>query len=275
MKKRPPLLWEELTMEGFERLRKTMDMVILPVGSTEQHGPHLPLNTDTLNCYEVAKRLSMETGVVVAPPIQYGCSQGHAGFPGTISLRPETLMKVVAEVCGWFYQWGFKKVLILNGHFWNASSLGCALENLRYDYPDIQVKTINWWEHGPEEYILGDSPNMFADSLGPHANVGETSCVLALRPELVEMKRAVDEPEKKVFFYYRTEQVSRSGVGGRPTLATREKGEEILRRTVEKLKPLIERALSERVPYPGKSTKTTPQSGRRAKGARLKDQAEH
>jgi creatinine amidohydrolase len=83
-----PILWEELTWKDVDILTKTMKMAIIPTAACEQHGTHLPLSVDTIDCYEVAKRVSAKTGVPVVPPLTYGCSQSHGNFPGTLSLRP-------------------------------------------------------------------------------------------------------------------------------------------------------------------------------------------
>ena len=82
-----------------------MKMVIIPIGSCEQHGPHLPLvRTDTIDCYEVAKRVSAKTGVPVIPPITYGCSQNHGDFPGTLAIRPETMIRMICDIAEWLYR---------------------------------------------------------------------------------------------------------------------------------------------------------------------------
>jgi len=80
-----PVLWEELSWKDVESISQTMEMVIVPTGACEQHGPHLPSAVDTIDCYEVAKkRVSAKTGVPVVPPLMYGCSQSHGKFPGTL-----------------------------------------------------------------------------------------------------------------------------------------------------------------------------------------------
>jgi creatinine amidohydrolase len=79
-----PVLWEELSWKDIENLTKTMNIVIVPVGACEQHGPHLPLGVDTIDCYEIAKRVSGMAGEPVVPPIMYGCSQSHRKFTGRL-----------------------------------------------------------------------------------------------------------------------------------------------------------------------------------------------
>ena len=138
-----PVLWEELSWKEIENLTKTMDMVIVPVGTCEQHGPHLPLAVDTIDCYEIAKRVSAKTGVPVIPPMMYGCSQSHGKFPGTLSIRPETMIRMLSELAEWLYKSNIRKILFLNGHMWNWGPLYSARENIRYDYPDLQVRVLD------------------------------------------------------------------------------------------------------------------------------------
>lgn len=105
-----------------------MDMVIVPVGACEQHGPHLPLAVDTIGCYEIAKRVSGKTGVRVVPPMMYGCSQSHGKFPVTLSIRPETMTRMICEIAEWLYKSNIRKILLLNGHMWNWCPLYSARE---------------------------------------------------------------------------------------------------------------------------------------------------
>ena len=117
--KNKAILWEELNWKAIEGLTKSMKMVIIPIGACEQHAPHLPLAVDTIDCYEIAKRVSARTGVPVIPHITYGCSQSHGDFPGTLSLRPETRMRMICDIVEWLYRSGIRKILLLNGHMWN------------------------------------------------------------------------------------------------------------------------------------------------------------
>src|SRR5207249_1950386 len=113
-----PVLWERLTWEEIEALRRSgMEMTILPVGSTEQHGPHLSLEIDPRSAVQVAQAVSAATGVPVLPSLAYGCSLGHSRrWPGTIALSPHTLIDLVAEIGDWVIGAGFRRLLLLNGH---------------------------------------------------------------------------------------------------------------------------------------------------------------
>jgi len=169
-------------------------MVIVPIGACEQHGPHLPLAVDTIDCYEVAKRVSARTGVPVIPPVTYGCSQSHGDFPGTLSIRPETMMRMICDIVEWLYRGGIGKILLLNGHMWNWGPIYSARENIHYDFPDIQVRVLDWWAAKPDimTQSVKDCPVLLSYV---HANIGKTSCMLAVRPDLVNMADAVDEKD--------------------------------------------------------------------------------
>ena len=252
-----PILWEELTWKDVDELTRKMKMAIIPTAACEQHGPHLPLSVDTIDCYEVAKRVSERTGVPVVPPLTYGCSQSHGNFPGTLSIRPETMMRMICEISEWLYRSRIRKVLILNGHMWNWGPIYSARENLRYDFPDLQVRVLNWWETTPNTMakLVEDCP------VSPsyiHANIAETACVLAVRPDLVNMKQAIDEEDYDTFFEYRMDQYSTTGVVGRgATKATPKLGEELFQMVVDELVPMVEKALVEKNPRSRNSSNTS------------------
>lgn len=243
-----PILWEELTWTDVDKLTKTMNMAIFPTAACEQHGPHLPLSVDTIDCYEVAKRVSARTGVPVIPPLVYGCSQSHGDFPGTLSIRPDTMMRMICEIAEWLHRSRIRKLLILNGHMWNWGPIYSARENLHYDIPDMQVRILNWWETTPKTMakLVEDCPT-FPSYI--HANIAETACVLAARPDLVNMKDAVNEDDYETFFEYRMDDYSKSGVVGRgATDATPALGEKLFSMVVDELVPMVQSALKENNP---------------------------
>jgi len=118
-----PLLWQTLTWEETGSLRESgMNLCLLPVGATEQHGPHLGLGMDSRNATLVCEAVSRETGAPVLPTLSYGCSLGHSRrWPGTISLSPQTLIEMVVEIFDWLHSAGFKRLLLVNGHVGNAA----------------------------------------------------------------------------------------------------------------------------------------------------------
>ncbi|MDQ3836020.1 MAG: creatininase family protein [Thermoproteota archaeon] len=252
-----PILWEELTWKDVDEITRTMKMTIIPTAACEQHGPHLPLSVDTIDCYEVAKRVSERTRVPVVPPLTYGCSQSHGNFPGTLSLRPETMTRMICEIAEWLYRSRIRKVLILNGHMWNWGPIYSARENLRYDFPDLQVRVLNWWETTPNTMakLVEDCP-VFPSYI--HANIAETACVLAVRPDLVDMRKAIDEEDYETFFEYRMDHYSKTGVVGRgATKATPKLGHELFQMVVDRLVPMVEKALAEKNPRKRNSDENT------------------
>lgn len=246
-----PILWEELSWKDVQQLTKTMNMAIIPVASLEQHGPHLPLHVDTIDCYEVAKRVSAKTGVPVVPPFNYGSSGSHGNFPGTLSLSPETMTRVIVEIGEWLYKAGIRKIMILNGHMWNWGPMYCARDILREKFPDLQIRAQDWWSvtESVSKKLVRDCPATHGWGGYIHANEAETACVLAVRSDLVEMGKAVDEDDRATVFEYRSDRYTKSGVVGRAaTKATAKFGEKIFEEAATELAKLVEEGLKEELP---------------------------
>jgi creatinine amidohydrolase len=245
-----PVLWEWLTWEEIGALRAgSMDMAILPVGSTEQHGPHLSVNVDTLSADSVAKAVSAATGVPVLPVLPYGAAWGHTTkWPGTLSLSPQTLTAVVTEIAEWLYEASdFSRLLILNGHVTNFAPLRCALEAIRFKNPQMRVALRGVWEISPRvtaQYV--------ADAADWHANRAETSLMMARFPEGVRKERIVDDPDRtgELFFSYPVNRTSTAGATGSPSEATGSQGQQIFDWAVEDLAAQVRKALLEEPPFP-------------------------
>jgi len=244
-----PVLWERLTWEEIEALRRRgMDMTILPVGSTEQHGPHLSLEIDTVSAGRVAQGVSVATGVPVLPSLAYGCSLGHSRrWPGTIALSPHTLIDLVTEIGSWVIGAGFRRLLLLNGHVTNFAPLRCALEILRSRFDEAMVAVLNLHEISPRvrERYFGDAGDW-------HANAAETSLMLAISPESVRPDRlaAADDPDRTegLFFSHPVNRTSANGVTGSPSQASREDGARLYAWMVEDLTARVRAALVEKPP---------------------------
>ena len=123
-----PVLWQSMTWEEIATLRDSgMHTAILPVGATEQHGPHLTTAVDCITAEKLAHAVSAETGVPVLPTLPYGCSLGHSRrWPGTIALQPQTLIDCVVQIGEWCHAFAFKRFVIINGHVTNFAPLRCA-----------------------------------------------------------------------------------------------------------------------------------------------------
>jgi len=242
------LRWERLTWCEVARLRQRVDMAILPVGSTEQHGPHLSMDTDTLSAALVAEAVSARTGVPVLPPIPYGCSLGHSHrWPGTLAVEPETLIRLVTEVLSWAHAAGFRRLLILNGHVTNHAPLRCALEHLRARFDDCMVALRD----------LGDVSarvrnEYAADGEDWHANCAETALLLARAPDRVRLERLAeaDDPDRTsgLLFSHPVNRTSTNGVTGAPSRASAALGERLYDMLVDDLEVLVRTGLLETPP---------------------------
>ena len=146
-------------------------LLVLPLGSTEQHGPHLPLSTDTDIALELARRLAaVRPDVLIAPAVPYGSSGEHAGFPGTLSIGQSALENLVVELAR--SADAFAAVLIVSAHGGNALPLARAVSTLR-----AEGRAVRSWT--PTDHRVGDR------STDAHAGYGETSVMLAIRPSSV------------------------------------------------------------------------------------------
>ncbi len=200
-----------------------MDMCLLPIGATEQHGPHLPLNTDSVFATATCMYASAKTRVPMLPTLCYGCSLGHTDrWPGTLSLYPETLSTTVREIAGFLIRTGFKRLLIVNSHWGNTSSLRCAIDRLRFDHSGhFQIGLKNSFEF--TRSIWGQ---FIDDGEDFHANRAETALMLYLDEKSVRKEKIADDPDRtagKVFTYV-VPQTSTNGVTGHPSRATVEDG---------------------------------------------------
>lgn len=243
-----PVRWDEMTWSEIRGVTENgIDMVILPVGATEQHGLHLPTGVDTFSAEAVANGASAQTRIPVLPTIAYGCSLGHSKkWPGTLPLRPHTLATMVVEIAEWIESAGFKRLLILNGHVTNVAPLRCALENIRTDLPGMRIALRSIWEVSSKVEAM----YVCDGGLNWHANKAETSLMLHLRPELVSMGYAMDEPNRSegCFFSYTVAQESERGVVGKPSEATQADGRFILGQCVDSLVSHLRDALVEEPP---------------------------
>jgi creatinine amidohydrolase len=244
-----PVLWEWLTHEEIASMKADgMDMAILPVGSTEQHGPHLTLNVDTLSADKVAQGVSASTGVPVLPVLPYGSALGHTHkWPGTLSLSPSTLTSVVVEIGEWLWLGSsFSKLLILSGHVTNHAALRSALEILRYRHPEMSIAITGIWEISPRVAAA-----YTRDAKDWHANQAETSLMMALHPEAVRADRIEDDEDRTqgLFFSYPVDRTSLHGATGKPTLASVEDGTRLFSWAVEDLAAGVRAALMEKPPF--------------------------
>ena len=181
----------EMTWPGVaEAVKAGATTVILPLGATEQHGPHLPLGTDTIRATALADRLAerLGPGSLVAPALPFGCSDEHSGFPGLLGLEAETLACVVLDLARRLTHWGVRRLVLLSAHGGNREALDLALTLLRQELPDLEVRTNDHLETIAQAVLeVAHRDGISANALGLHAGEGETSEMLYLRPDLVHL----------------------------------------------------------------------------------------
>lgn len=172
-----------------DAVRAGATTVILPLGATEQHGPHLPLGTDTIRATALADRLAERLpGSLVAPPLPFGCSDEHSGFPGLLGLEVETLARVILDLARRLTGWGVRRLVLLSAHGGNGEALDLALTLLRQELPDLEVKTNDHLETIAQTVLeVARRDGIPMNALGLHAGEGETSEMLHLRPDLVRL----------------------------------------------------------------------------------------
>jgi creatinine amidohydrolase len=185
--KPPTVFLGEMANREVEAFLETRHTVIVPTGATEQHGPHGPLLTDVLIPQEVARRVAPRIGALVAPPINYALSYPHVGFTGLVQIRISTFMALIEDLCASFAASGFKRIIFLNGHYDNtyAIAYGCANAAEKMA-KDVKAFPVNYWDGLTAEEIAEWS----GLKNGLHANRAETSAVLAINPNLVDMEHA-------------------------------------------------------------------------------------
>lgn len=232
-----------------ERLKEGYDIAIVPTGSTEQHGPHLPLDTDIFDCYEIVKRAAMKVAddvkPVVAPPLYYGYSWHHMDFPGSITLREEVFIDVVTDVCKSLAHHGFKKILIVNGHGANNDPLHMVRYRIKTE-TDVFILDLYWFNLVRD--LIKDLKEA-KEFYSFHAGELETSVYLYLCRDKVRMDRAADlRPKVPLAEYVKTrivkiplrfKEVTEHGNYGYATLASKETGKKIVDTAVERLAELL------------------------------------
>jgi creatinine amidohydrolase len=222
----------------------TDKVVVVPLGSMEQHGHHLPLLTDTMGCIEIARRAEQELGdlALFTPMLWIGASDHHLGFPGTVSVHNATYTAMIEEILESLIGAGFRRIVLLNSHGGNAAPGGAALyevEMRHREETDLWLAMATWFSLAAPQIAAIDA---LEQKRVTHACELETSMILTLRPELVRLEaaRGAHTPFPSQFtsrvtvqrpFEFRSE----TGALGHPELGTAEKGEAMLQAGVEQV----------------------------------------
>lgn len=226
----------EYTSDDFKRNSEKINTIIIPIGSVEAHGHHLPLGTDIFSPRLFCKNINESMGekIWIAPEIPYGQSYDLSIYPGTVTMPSEIMAEYVYYVGKSFYENGLKNIIFFNGHGGNITALSLAAEKL---VPlGAAVMTINWW--------LDFSVDILTITEGQgHAGEDETSAILYYNEELVQMDKAMKNPNKQLIpvrFVDRGKTIFQDALTGDATLATVEKGDRIFKLLEEKIIERIE-----------------------------------
>jgi len=228
------MTWEEYRDEVSQRI------IILPVGSLEQHGPHLPLNVDVVIPTSLAKMVSEELNAMVLPPIAYGYKSQGGGqwFPGTTSLDGTTLINLTLDILRETYRHGGRRFLLLNGHYENVAFVTEAVYVFLRDADGARVVILSWWDQVSDAML----DELFAEAGFPgwemeHAAITETSLMQYFAPELVREDRIMDDQSERMptysIFPPPDDTIPKSGVPYKATYASREKGEKLAKHLVD------------------------------------------
>jgi creatinine amidohydrolase len=233
-------LWESLTMPGFEAMRRRTQTVILPIGSLEEHGPHLPLGTDAFHALEVARRVGDLRPVVVAPPVFYGMCRSTREHPGTVSISGDTLRALLMDAGREFFRQGLRNLMFISGHAGGThiSAMVEAGECLLAELPQAQVAVVNLLDLLRE--VLTEQPDLVKTKGDSHAGEVETAIMMAAYPQLVRGTASEEWPRFPKYVLVRDKRrYWPGGVWGNPAAASATQGEAILKAEVARLSNLI------------------------------------
>jgi len=229
---------DQLTMPEFAAGLSASKTVLIPVGATEEHGPHLPLGSDTFQAEDVCRRLAEQRPLFVAPAIPYGVCRSSGDHPGTLSLTTATLKALITDLVRSLYRQGLRNVVVLSGHAGgthNAALLDAG-ESLLQELPELRIAiaaehALVWRAHDGLVETPGDS----------HAGEIETSRMLATRPHLVKGSAPAERPAFPPFILVRDKRRCwPGGVDGNPAAASADKGRQLEALVVAALGRLVD-----------------------------------
>ncbi len=243
----------EMTWPEIRELDRERFVAVYPIASFEQHGDHLPMLTDTLECEGIAAAMDERVGdrIVVLPTQWLGYSFHHMRFGGSLTATSQTHVGLLVETIGGLVRAGFDKVLIVNGHGGNQADMRVALQDLRERHMEARVYGASWWEVAQPG--LDEVRTAGPDGSG-HAGETETSLMLHLYPHLVRGDRrarggvrAPSAHQGQVQRFHMLDEVSPRGHFGDPGAASAEKGERMLGAIVDSLCEIVDDILAGRL----------------------------
>lgn len=237
-----------------EAIQKGFTTVVIGVGSTEQHGPHLPTHTDAIIADTLTYRIALKLGnALQAQTIRVGCSDHHLSFPGTISLKRETLKAIIYDYVRSLSKHGFQTIIFIPTHGGNFESTQEAIEELQSKYPELKlIGCMDVWRFVTIEWQIATEFGISNEEAGAHAGEVETSQILAISKNQVREERfkpgyigPLGEETSKLVFEKGISALSEIGVIGNPTHADIKRGKIYLEKLVDYLVEDIKELLSQ------------------------------
>jgi creatinine amidohydrolase len=179
------MLLENLSYPEVELYLKKKDIILVPVGSVEQHSPYGLIGTDFITAEHVARQAGEAMDILVAPTLCYGVSPHHMAFPGTVSLSPDTLIAVVCDVVRSLVTHGFRKIILINGHGGNIAPIQVALVRLKAEGAPGSFKLTSWYALPGVSQICTE---LYQDNDGKHATASEVAVTMSNRPWVFQNK---------------------------------------------------------------------------------------
>jgi len=177
------MLLAHLSWPEVERYLLSSETVIVPIGSTEQHGPTGLCGTDHLTADAIARAAGETAGLLVAPVVAYGMAMHHMGFPGTVTLRPSTLIALISDVVSSLHRHGFRGFYFVNGHGGNIATLEAAQSEIHHALAGCRFRLVNWWRMSEVQALERE---LYGDRNGAHATPSEIAQTMHLVPGAVK-----------------------------------------------------------------------------------------
>lgn len=229
---------ENITMNEFKKYLRQTKTIVFPFGTIEEHGSHLPLNTDSLIIQEVLKLVAKRKKFFLAPVVYYGVCTTTRDHPGTISISPETLRRLSADLVSGAYKKGLMNFLLISGHggSLHMAALKETAEKLVENLKDIKIAVFS-----PYELLWKELSEIVETPNDSHAGEIETSMMLYLSPELVKGREPEEYPKiPKPFIVKDKMKYWPGGVWGNPQKASAKKGEKALKLLADKIIEILE-----------------------------------
>lgn len=233
---------KEMSWTAFLERKKGTNLVIIPTGAFEVYGPHLPLGSDTLVAVKLAEMLSHRVNGLIGPTLEVGDSAMLDEFPGTITIKPESFKAYLLDIVNSLMRWGFKDFLFINAHAGNVPVISQIAYMLRNN-EEIRRAQIDFWR-----FVKAQDQGVLESGETAHSHASEagTSVMMYLYPDLCDTEKWVNEPKKikdnfpEIIKYGKLSSNTQSGTVGNAMLATKDKGEVLVQRSLDRIVSFLE-----------------------------------